>query len=147
MDEMKQPPVPPAGYLQPAFWAGFCSGVLSGVPVLNSACCLWMGGGGVLAVYFFKLQYGFPIKRPGDGGRLGLLAGMFGCLVAIPLNLVSQILVFRGWGNFTSELRKHLEESLSRDPQAKEAMSWALTTDGLITLTVFCGLAFLLAYM
>jgi len=50
MDEMNQPspgPVPgaPRDYLQPAFWAGVCSGVLTGVPGLSLLFCLWMTGG------------------------------------------------------------------------------------------------------
>ena len=136
-----------ADFLKPAFWAGFCSGVLSGVPLLNLGCCIWMAGGGTLAVYFFQLQNGFPLKRPGDGGRLGLLAGLFGFLFSSAVNLLSQLLLFRGWDKFTKALREQLQRSMPNDAQGKEAFAWAMTTDGTITLIVLGSLMFLTAYL
>ena len=142
------PPSNAAGdYLKPAFWAGICAGVLSGVPLLSAGCCLWMAGGGTLAVYFFQLQNSFPLRRPGDGARLGMLAGFFGFLVASIVNVSSQLLLFRGWEKFTTVLRRQLEQTLPKDPQGKEALAWAMTTDGLITMIVLGALMFLTLFV
>ena len=76
ISEHQPPAPPPAGvgvapptgqeFLYPAFMAAICSGVLSGVPVLNIGCLLWMTGGGTLAVYFFEQKHGRPLLRTAD---------------------------------------------------------------------------------
>jgi len=142
------PPVPvQADYLYPAFWAGVCSGILSGVPLLNSACCLWMTGGGMLAVYFFYLKNGFPLKKAGDGARLGLFTGIIGSLISTAVNFGSQLLINRGVSNMMEAVRKgilEMERSLPPttppDPQAKEAIAWAMTTEGTVSLMILGSL-------
>jgi len=156
MDEMNQPappspgaaPGPPAGdYLQPAFWAGFCSGVLTGVPVLSAGCCLWMAGGGTLAVYLFRLMNGFSLQRPADGARLGMITGLFAFLVWGVVSLLSNVLISRGFWNFVNSFSEQFQKSMPNDPQTREFMAWASTTDGMITMFLFVSLAFLMAHI
>jgi hypothetical protein len=80
----------PAPKLQPALWAGAFIGVLSSLPIvgwLNVCCCLWVVSGGVLALWLSQSNHPHPVSAA-DGALVGLLAGIFGGLIAIPLNLL-----------------------------------------------------------
>jgi hypothetical protein len=140
-------PPPRPDYLQPAFWAGVCSGVLTGVPGLSLGFCLWMTGGGTLAVYFFKLMNGFPLRRGADGARLGMLTGMFSFLVWSVVSLLSNVLINRGFWNYVNAFNEQLQTSMPNDPQTREFLAWFSTTDGLITMLVFMSLAFLTVHV
>lgn len=77
----------------PILAGGLFLGVLSAVPpisFLNSACCILVIGGGLLASYLYMKDY--PPDQPrvtyGDGALLGLLAGLLGAVVhTIPIML------------------------------------------------------------
>ena len=81
-------PTPPK--LQPAFFGGLVIGVLSALPFVNVCCSLWMVTGGVVAVYLMQQNHPYPVNAA-DGALVGLLAGMFGAIVAgllsIPINM------------------------------------------------------------
>ena len=141
---------PPTGQelLYPAFMAAICAGVLSGVPVLNTGCCLWMAGGGVLAVYFFELKTGRPLTRLGDGARLGTITGFFGFFLAFFVNLLSQILIYRGIGGTLERYRQEIEKMpVSPDPQSKEMLAWALTPAGMAALFLTGTILFFLFFV
>ena len=85
--------MPPAPKLQPALFGGLFIGVLSALPIINLGnclCCLWVVGGGALAVYLMQQNYPYAIQTA-DGALVGLLAGVIGgalCgLLVIPLAL------------------------------------------------------------
>jgi hypothetical protein len=81
-------PAPPK--LQPAFFGGLFIGVLSTLPIvgwLNACCCLWVLSGGVLALWLLQSNHPYPVTAA-DGALVGLLAGLVGGVIAIPLNLV-----------------------------------------------------------
>lgn len=77
---------------QPVLLGGLFIGVLSALPVINVAncCCLWIAGGGVVTAYL--VQQKEPDLTVGDGGVVGLLAGIVGAfvwaVVATPIQLV-----------------------------------------------------------
>lgn len=78
--------------LLPAVWGGVTIGLLSGVPVINfinCACCSGILIGGALSVYLYRRQIQ-PNQRieVGEGASLGLLAGLFGAVIATLLSLV-----------------------------------------------------------
>jgi hypothetical protein len=84
-----------SGKLQPALYGGLFIGVLSALPVVsagNCCCCLWVLLGGALAVYLRQQNtpYAVPVS---DGALLGLLAGLFGgvlaALLSIPLHAMT----------------------------------------------------------
>jgi len=81
-------PTPPR--LQPALLGGALIGVLSALPVvgwLNTCCCLWVVIGGAIALWISQSNHPYPVTAA-DGALVGLLAGLVGGLVAIPLNMV-----------------------------------------------------------
>ena len=82
-----------SGRLQPALLGGLFIGVLSALPIINMGnccCCLWVIGGGVLAVYL-RQQNQLGAVEASEGALLGLMAGLIGGLVggilSIPINM------------------------------------------------------------
>jgi hypothetical protein len=54
-------------------------GVLSALPLASCCCLLWIGSGGILAVYLLRQDFPGEIT-PGLGAKAGFLAGMIGAL-------------------------------------------------------------------
>ena len=81
-------PQPPR--LQPALLGGALIGVLSTLPIiswLNMCCCLWVVLGGALALWIAQSNHPYPVTAA-DGALTGLLAGLAGGIIAIPLNII-----------------------------------------------------------
>ena len=76
--------------LQPALLGGALIGVLSALPIvgwLNTCCCLWVVLGGAIALWIAQSNHPYPVTAA-DGALTGLLAGLFGGIIAIPLNIL-----------------------------------------------------------
>ena len=77
--------------LKSALIGGVIAGIASGLPYIemaNSACCALYIGGGLLATYLYMKDRPASPKTPyGHGAVVGLLAGVFGGIVAtiVPL--------------------------------------------------------------
>ncbi len=66
--------------LMPALIGGILSGVLSAIPFISCLCCLWVIGGGLLAVYL--LSKDSPVSlTTGDGAIVGVFAGIIGSIL------------------------------------------------------------------
>jgi hypothetical protein len=72
--------------LTPALIGGAAAGVLSGLPVFQCLCCLWIIGGAVLAVSLWYRETAAPVT-PGDGARVGALAGVFAAVLSAAVSL------------------------------------------------------------
>ncbi len=140
------PPGPP-NYLYPAFWAGFCSGILSGVPVLSQGFCLWISGAGTLAVYFFRLINGYPLTKASEGARLGLFAGFWGGLVATIVAFSSNVLILRGVHNVAAAFRDWAQTLPSTTNEQKEAVKFVMTTEGMVAMFVVGSIVIAVIYM
>jgi hypothetical protein len=80
------------GKFLPALWGGVLIGVISGVPglnLINCACCFGVISGGILSAYLYR-QSMPPTQTmiSGDGAALGLLAGVFGAIIASILDAI-----------------------------------------------------------
>jgi hypothetical protein len=109
------PPLSGSALLGPAFMAGIAAGVLTGVPVISDYCCLWTLGCGALAVFFFRVQFGRS-PLPHEAGRLGVMSGFFGFLVAFAVACISHALIRRHlWGmiDFLREEFRQRAEAMS----------------------------------
>ncbi|HET6962785.1 MAG TPA: zinc ribbon domain-containing protein [Terriglobia bacterium] len=75
------PPLPsvPQSVLKPAFLGGVALGVLSALPLVNCCCLLWIGGGGLVAVYLLRQEFAGEITAS-IGAKAGFTAGMIGAL-------------------------------------------------------------------
>ncbi len=73
--------------LVPALYGGIIMGVISGVPflnIVNCCCCAGILFGGFMAVFFYKndLKPDMPPLSSSDALAVGVLAGVFGAIVA-----------------------------------------------------------------
>ena len=74
------------GMLVPALIGGAVAGVLTGIPLVNCFCCLWIVGGGAIAAYFLRKDSGVDLKA-GDGAIVGIFAGMVAAVVAFLISI------------------------------------------------------------
>lgn len=81
-----------ASLFQPALLAGILIGVLSTLPIVsagNCCCCMWVIGGGALGAWL--LQQNTPRGiTVAEGMLVGLVAGVIGAAVGLPINIASQ---------------------------------------------------------
>jgi hypothetical protein len=137
--------IPPPPRLQPALLCGALIGVLSALPVvgwLNTCCCLWVVIGGALAVWVSQSNHPYPVTAA-DGALVGLLAGLFGGIVAIPLNMVFEPL--------QRQLMLRMIDSMQVDlpPQFRQMMEnaggsrIAIVFNGLLMMVVYAIFAML----
>jgi hypothetical protein len=107
--------MPPAPKLQPAIFGGLFIGVLSSLPIIqfgNCVCCMWVVGGGMLAVYLMQQNHPYQVNAA-DGALVGLLAGVVGGIVGGIL-LVPIMLLF-------GPVQQHiLERVIAANPDVPE---------------------------
>lgn len=79
---------------QAVLLGGLFIGVLSALPVINLAncCCLWILGGGALAVYFAQQDDPMPLGLAA-GARIGFRAGVAGAVIWLLVSLVVDVMV------------------------------------------------------
>ncbi|MBI2221100.1 MAG: DUF5518 domain-containing protein [Acidobacteria bacterium] len=97
--------------LQPALLGGAFIGVLSALPFVsyvNACCCLWVLVGGLLAAWVMQQNHPYAITTA-DGALVGLLAGVFGALVATVVSLLmapfQRQLDLYMWGRMSQMMR------------------------------------------
>jgi hypothetical protein len=94
--------------LKPAILGGLIVGVLSGVlsfiPFVNYCCCLWSIGGGALAAFLYIKSSPTPVGM-GDGAMVGGLAGAFGGILYLIINLPITVLII-GVASMSSQMRQ-----------------------------------------
>lgn len=74
------------GMFVPALIGGVIAGVLSGIPIVNCLCCLWIIGGGILAAYFLTKESSIVLTA-GDGAIVGVFTGIIAAIVEIVVNI------------------------------------------------------------
>lgn len=118
----------------PALIGGVFLGITSSLPVINlvnCACCLWVVGGGVLAVYLYTRNYPSDMAQITytDGALLGLLTGVFGGLIWTAVDAPLALL----WLQFDASDLVRLQEVL-RDaqvpPEVRELIVTAIQNSG-----------------
>jgi hypothetical protein len=75
-----------SGMFSAALIAGAVAGVLSGVPFVNCLCCLWIIGGGMLAVYLLAKSSPIALSA-GDGAIVGVFTGIVAAVVRAFVNI------------------------------------------------------------
>lgn len=103
--------------LVPALAGGAVLAVLSIIPVVNFGCCVWgILGGGVAAYMLIKRS---PVRRvtTGDGALAGLLAGLFGSLIFLVINIP---ILLSGWANAIQRIKD--QAGSQPDQSAQDAM-------------------------
>jgi hypothetical protein len=128
--------MPPAK-LQPALFGGLFIGVLSALPIINLGnclCCMWVIGGGALAVYLMQQNYPFAVQGA-DAALVGLLAGLIGGaldgLLIIPLALA--------FGPTEQRIIQRALESSQDVPPELRSMLDNLASGGVLGLMAIVG--------
>lgn len=70
----------------PALIGGAVAGVLSGIPIVNCLCCLWIIGGAMLASYLLAKDSPISLSS-GDGALVGAFSGIFAALIRVFLSI------------------------------------------------------------
>lgn len=74
------------GMFVPALIGGVIAGVLSGIPIINCLCCLWIIGGGILAAYFLTKE-SKVVLTAGDGTIVGIFTGIIAAIVDVIVDI------------------------------------------------------------
>jgi hypothetical protein len=75
--------------LRPALIGGAAAGILSGIPLLNCLCCLWIIGGAALAAYLLAKDSPVSLKSS-DGALVGAFTGVIAAVVDTVVSLPFQ---------------------------------------------------------
>lgn len=99
--------------LMPALIGGAAAGLLSGIPLLNCLCCLWIIGGAILAS--FLLIKDSPVTlTAGDGAIVGVFTGIVAAIVEAIISIPLQPL--------NKEFARKMMETISE--YTEEMPSW-----------------------
>ena len=134
-------PAPPPPKAQPALYAGVAIGVLSALPVIsagNCICCMWVVGGGVLAVYLMQQNHPYPVTTA-DGALVGLMAGAIGGVIAALLSIP----LMMAMGPFQQQIINKILENPDIPDQTRELIrnyGTGAAFGGVIALKVVMGL-------
>ena len=128
----------------PVIAGGLFLGVLSAVPpisFLNCACCILVIGGGLLASYLY--MKGYPLDSPrvtyGDGALLGLLAGLFGAVVATVVSIPIDLMMNLGFSS--QEALEELRNTKEVPPELIQILE-SITAGGVTTIGILFSLVF-----
>ena len=89
----------------PALVGGAAAGLLSGMPIVQCMCCLWIIGGAMLSAYL--LAKNSPVSlTAAEGAIVGALSGIFAA--------VAERLISIPFAAFSQEFARKLMESMSR---------------------------------
>lgn len=81
--------------LRPSFVGGVFAGVPSGIPFVNLLCMIWAICGGILAVHSYSRRAKAGLSSR-DGVRLGLMTGLTGSMLALPIGMSLEYLL-KNW--------------------------------------------------
>jgi len=95
--------------LTPALIGGAAAGVLSGIPVVNCLCCLWIIGGAMLAVYLLTKDSPAPMTSS-DGAIVGVFTGIVAAVVRTVTDLILLPLNRQFFQRLTERLAEYLDE-------------------------------------
>lgn len=128
----------------PALVGGAVAGVLSGLPLVNCLCCLWIIGGAMLAA--FLLSKDSPVVlTAGDGAIVGVFAGIVASVVDLIISIPFQAMSREFFRNIMERLSQYTEEMPSGWQKLLERgtfeASFAMTLLGfVVTVFIFSAL-------
>ncbi len=123
----------------PALIGGGLAGVLSGIPIINCLCCLWIIGGAMLAAYLLAKDSKVMLSL-GDGAIVGALAGVIAAIVDFFVSMPFQAMSEDIFRNVMERFSEYADEM----PQGWESLmegggfeaSVAMTILGLLIAAV-----------
>jgi hypothetical protein len=118
------------------------------IPVVGVGCCLWIFGGGALAVMFYQRRQKALVVPRGMGMRLGLLSGIFGFFIYAVLEAF-RIVVFHLGGVISNAMRQGMERAAAQnpDPHAQQALQWLMSPSGMAVMATLFTAAYFIGFM
>lgn len=128
--------------------AGLAMAIACAIPVLGVGCCLWVFGGGALAVMFYQRRQKALLVTRGMGMRLGLLSGIFGFFSYAVLEAL-RIVVFHLGGVISTAMRQGMERAASQnpDPHAQQVLQWLMSPSGMAVMATIFTAAYFIGFM
>jgi hypothetical protein len=96
----------------PALIGGAVAGILSGIPLLNCLCCLWIIGGAILASYLAVKDSSVSLKAS-DGAVVGAFTGIFAAFVRLFLSIPFRAVEFALFRKIMERLSEFVPEATS----------------------------------
>jgi len=126
---------------------GLLAGVPSSVRFLSLGCCLWVIGGGALAVMMYQKWKLAGIVTTGMGARIGAVTGFFAYVFWLLFQVVVQ--AARGTEEFRRQLMQQMQEAAAKnpDPNAQRMMQQLSTPEGVATLLTVMVVMMLVAFI
>ena len=97
------------GMFIPALIGGGIAGLLSGIPLVSCLCCLWIIGGGIIAVYFLAKDSSVALN-PGDGAIVGVFSGIIAAVVGLLISIPLAPLENKLFKNLLVEFSEYMDE-------------------------------------
>lgn len=117
--------------LVPALIGGALAGILTGIPIIDCLCCLWIVGGGAIAAYFLSKDSPIALKA-GDGAIVGVFAGMVAAgvefIISIPLAPLEEAFTQRimEWSMTYTEEMPEFFRSMMESGGMESSLPWML---------------------
>ena len=122
--------------------AGVVMGLLSSIPILsagNCAICLWVWGSAILGVFLYRVfEKQNPTLTIGQGALLGLMAGVFGAIIAAFFSLIN----LAGM----ADAMKYIESIPGAEQLPSSIVDMAVSPASSIISTLLCGGPFFLVF-
>jgi len=134
-----------------AFKAAAVMGLLAGVPssirFISIGCCLWIIGGGALAIMMYQKWKPGGLVTSGMGARIGAVTGFFAFVFWLLFQFV--VVSARGAGEFRRQLMQQMQEAASKnpDPNAQRVMQQMSTPEGVAIVMTVMVVVVLLAFI
>lgn len=96
----------------PALVGGAVAGILSGIPLVNCLCCLWIIGGAMLASYLAVKDSSVSLKA-GDGAVVGAFTGIFAAFIRLFLSIPFRSVEFALFRKIMERLSEFVPETTS----------------------------------
>ncbi len=97
------------GMFVPALIGGAAAGILSGIPIVNCLCCLWIIGGAMLSAYLLIKDSPVALSA-GDGVIVGIFSGIVAAIVEFIISIPFQAVTEKFMRNMIDRFSEYYEE-------------------------------------
>jgi hypothetical protein len=122
---------------QPALLGGLFIGVLSALPIVNTAnicCCLWVVVGGGLTTYLLQQSRPVPVES-GEAALFGLIAGLVGGILYMAATAV--LLSGAMGAQILDQFRQVLDSNPQMSDEVRDRLAGMVGSGGFVLVVAF----------